>query len=418
MATTKPANTAYFTATFEDPHHALVAVKHLRSRNVKVLDTYSPFPIHGMDDALGLGHSKITYACGIFAALGLICAAALQYWTSVVDYPLNIGGKPLNSVPAFIPVAFELTVLFAGLGTVATLLFLSRLRPKFKVPNLFHGVNDNRFVILGEVPAGLNYFQIQEEMMGKSALMVERYFTPDNTPNPFWTKTATLPQVAAAVLLPPAILVVAGLAVSRDFTKRVMFFDAGMWNAESAQAFDPSEVLPKGQVLQLPPQGTMARNQHLPLKFAPGKEEAERAGAELKNPVPATPQNAARGAVVWNRVCATCHGDGGKGDGGVIPRFPNPPNLLIPKYQDYPEGRLFHVATFGGPEKIMKGFGDMLTEEDRWRAVAHLRTLQVEAAKAKAAQAAKAAAAAPAPAAPAPAAPAPTAAPAAPGVKP
>jgi hypothetical protein len=89
----------------------------------------------------------------------------------------------------------------------------------------------------------------------------------------------------------------------------------------------------------------------------------------------------------------------------VIPRFPNPPNLMIPKYEPYTEGRIFHVATFGGPEKIMKPFGDHLSAEDRWRAAMHLKGLMGEAAKARA----KAAAQAP----PAPAAPAPAPAPAA-----
>ena len=107
-----------------------------------------------MDDALGWKPSRLGYACAVFALLGLVTAAALQYWTSVIDYPLNIGGKPLNSVPAFIPVGFELTVLLAGLGSVATFFALSRMRPTFRVPQRFQGVNDDRFVLLAEVPGG------------------------------------------------------------------------------------------------------------------------------------------------------------------------------------------------------------------------------------------------------------------------
>lgn len=396
MATTKPENTSYFTATFDDPHHILEGVKRLRALGVKVLDTYSPFPVHGMDDVLELGHSKITYFCGAFAALGLLCAAALQYWTSVIDYPLNIGGKPLASIPAFIPVAFELTVLFAGLGTVGTLLTLNKLRPRLRVPKLFPGVNDDRFVVLAEVPAGRSLQELRREMEDFHVLAVERYFEAPAAPNPFWTRPVGGAAMVLGVAVPPLVVFTAGMAFNRDLTKRVMYFDAGMSVHTSAQAFDPSDVLPGGQVLNHPPAGTMARGQHLPLRFASGKEEAERAGRELTNPLAPTPENADRGQVVWNRVCATCHGEGAKGDGPVIPKFPNPPNLLIPKYQDYPEGRLFHVATFGGPEKIMKGLADTLSQDDRWRAVMHLRHLQTEAAKAKAKAAAAAPAAAPA----------------------
>lgn len=389
MATTKPSNVAHFTAAFSDPHDLLHAVQDLRAQGVPVLDTYSPFPVHGMDDALGLGPSKITYFCAAFAALGLASAAALQYWTSVIDYPLNIGGKPLNSIPAFIPVAFELTVLFAGLGTVGTLLVLNKLRPRFKVPKLFPRVNDDRFVLLAQVPAGASLARLEAGLARRHPLAIERYFEPEAQSNPFWNREVSVPAMVAGVLLPSLAVLGLGGLFNRDFTRRVLAFDAGMTTHASAQAFDSSGVLPRGQVLQHPPEGTMARGQHLPLAFAAGKEEAERAGRELKAPLQPTPKDLARGAVVWNRTCAACHGEGAKGDGPVIPRFPNPPNLLIPKYLDYPEGRLFHVATFGGPEKIMKGFADQIPEDDRWRAVLHLRSLQLEAAKAREAQAAK-----------------------------
>jgi mono/diheme cytochrome c family protein len=115
---------------------------------------------------------------------------------------------------------------------------------------------------------------------------------------------------------------------------------------------------------------------HPPLTYQPGKDEAERAGRELLNPLQPTPANLERGKIVWTQVCSACHGAGAKGDGGVIPRFPNPPNLVIEKYRNYPDGRIFHVATFGGPEKMMKGLGDIVTQDDRWRAVLHLRELQ------------------------------------------
>ena len=390
-------NASHFSAAFSDPDALLSAVKALRAQGVRVVDTYSPFPVHGMDDALEWGHSKISYACGAFAALGLLSAAALQYWTSVIDYPLNVGGKPLNSIPAFIPVAFELTVLFAGLGTVATLFALAKLRPRFQVPKQFKRVNDDRFVLLAEIPAGRNLAQLSEELTAMAAVEIERYFEDVPEPNPFWNKEVGPSAIAAVAVLPPLLVLGLGMAFNRDFTQRVMFFDAGMSIHTAAQAFDPSDVLPNGQVLQHPPLGTMARGQHLPLNFAPGKDEAERAGRELMNPLEPNAKNLARGSVVWNRTCATCHGEGAKGDGPVIPRFPNPPNLLIPKYLDYPEGRLFHVATFGGPEKIMKGFADQIPAEDRWRAVMHLRGLQNEAAKERVA---KAAVPAPAPAPP------------------
>lgn len=399
MAIIERSNTGCFSATFGDPDDLLQAVAHLRAKGVKVVDTYSPFPVHGMDAALGLGHSRISYACAAFASLGLVCAAALQYWTSVLDYPLVVGGKPLNSIPAFIPVGFELTVLFAGLGTVATLLALNRLRPRLKVPKLFIGSSDDHFILLAEIPCGTTLEDLQQQLLPFSVRSLERYFEPLHGASGILDRKVGMVASALAVILPPALVLGLGLAINRDFSKRVMEFDAGMLRPMAAQAYDSSPVLPNGQVLQAHLEGTVARGQAKPLAFSAGKEEAIRAGEQLKNPVPPTPVNLARGEVMWNRVCATCHGSGGKGDGGVIPRFPNPPNLLIPKYFDYPEGRIFHVATFGGPEKIMQGLADQISAEDRWKAILYLRTMQAEAAKASAAQAAKPSAPAPTPAA-------------------
>lgn len=387
MATT---DRSLFKAAFTDPDHLLEAVKHLRMKmGLNVLDTFTPFPVHGMDDALGLKPSRLTWVCGGFATLGFLAAVSLQVWTSVVDYPLVIGGKPLNSVPAFIPVTFELTVLFAALGTVFTFLALAGLRPRLHPKDLLPGVNDDRFWLVGEFGREGTLPQIQAGLAPFHPVVLERHFHDLPRPKFLDKPVGSLAGVVAA-FLPPVVILGLGLALNRDFTKRVMLFDAGMTYPVSAQAFDPNPILPSGQVLQGRPAGTVPRG--LPgLGFAPGKEEAARAGAELRNPLEASKANLDRGKVVWGRVCGTCHGDGGKGDGPIIGKFPNPPNLLIPKYRAYGDGQIFHVATFGGPEKIMKGFEDSLSREDRWRAVMHLRGLQQAAAAAEAAKAEEAA---------------------------
>ncbi len=389
MATT---DRSLFKAAFADPDQLLGAVKHLRMKmGLNVLDTFTPFPVHGMDDALGLKPSRLTWVCGGFAILGFLAAVVLQLWTSVVDYPLVVGGKPLASIPAFVPVTFELTVLFAALGTVFSFLAISGLRPRIYPKDLLPGVNDDKFWLVAEFGREGTLAQVQAGLLPFHPVVLERHF--HDLPNPkFLDRPVGSLAVLAAAFLPPVVMLGIGLSFNRDLTKRVTQFDAGMMYPTSVQAFDPNPVLAKGQVLQAPPEGTMPRGL-TPLGFEAGKEEAIRAGAELKNPLEATPVNAARGKVVWDRVCATCHGFQGKGDGAVIGKFPNPPNLLIAKYLAYGDGQLFHTATFGGPEKIMKGFADQLSREDRWRAVMHLRTLQKEAEAAKAAaEAAKAAA--------------------------
>ncbi|MBL0313916.1 MAG: DUF3341 domain-containing protein [Holophagaceae bacterium] len=148
-------------------------MKRLKLDGYRVIDTYTPFPVHGMDDAIGLKPSRLPRACLAFAILGLAIALGVQIWTSAFDYPLIVGGKPLAALPAFVPVAFELTVLMAGLGVVASLFLVSGMRPKFKVPDLHPGVNDDRFVVAAEIRAGASFAAVQSMMADLGALETE-----------------------------------------------------------------------------------------------------------------------------------------------------------------------------------------------------------------------------------------------------
>jgi hypothetical protein len=132
---------------FTEENDILNVTRACRERGYEIVDVYSPYPVHGLDRAMGLKPSRIPWAC---FALGVSGAAAMlwfQIWTSAVDWPTNIGGKPLVSLPAFIPVTFESAVLSAGVGVIAVLLVRSRLFPWVK-PRLAHPrVTDDRFVL-------------------------------------------------------------------------------------------------------------------------------------------------------------------------------------------------------------------------------------------------------------------------------
>lgn len=121
-------------AEFGSPQQLLDAAAKVRDAGYKRFDCHSPFPIHGMDDAMGVKRSPVGYIAGICGAIGGILGYGIQYWTSVVEYPIVIAGKPFNSYQAFVPVTFGLTVLFAAVGAVLSMLILNRL------PQWFHGV--------------------------------------------------------------------------------------------------------------------------------------------------------------------------------------------------------------------------------------------------------------------------------------
>ena len=130
-------------AEFGSSGELLRAAGKVRDAGYKKFDCHSPFPIHGMDAAMGLRRSKVGYIAGICGLCGGAFAMWLQWWTSTVDYPLVISGKPLFSFPAYIVVTFGLTILFAALGAVIGMLHLNRLPQWFH--GLFYSVRFKRF---------------------------------------------------------------------------------------------------------------------------------------------------------------------------------------------------------------------------------------------------------------------------------
>jgi hypothetical protein len=117
------------------------------------LDALSPFPVHGIDEAIGVPASKLGYIVFVSGMLGLITAIVMIWYTNAVDYPLVIGGKPLFAWEFSIPVMFELTVLLSAFGAVLGMLFLNGL-PRFYHPTMnysnFRTVSDDRFLLLVE----------------------------------------------------------------------------------------------------------------------------------------------------------------------------------------------------------------------------------------------------------------------------
>lgn len=129
-----PAKKTYgMIAEFESSGALLHAAEKMRDAGYTTFDCHSPFPIHGMDAAMGLKRSVVGYVAGISGLCGGVFALWLQWWTSAVDYPIVISGKPFFSYVAFVPVTFGLSVLFAALGAVIGMLVTNRL------PQLFHG---------------------------------------------------------------------------------------------------------------------------------------------------------------------------------------------------------------------------------------------------------------------------------------
>ena len=140
-------------AEFSDPTSLVAAARKAHVEGYRKMDGYSPFPIEELGEALGYRTRgrlpKLVLAGGI---TGCVSGYALQYWCSVIDYPLNIGGKPLNSWPSFVPITFEMTILFASLAAVLGMLGLNGLprpyHPVFNVPEFRLASRDHFFLCI------------------------------------------------------------------------------------------------------------------------------------------------------------------------------------------------------------------------------------------------------------------------------
>lgn len=126
----------------------LVCDRAVHREKFKGVDSYSPYPIHGMEEALGLKRSWVSTVARIGLILGAFLGFILQAWTSAVDWPVNIGGKPYVSWPAFVPVAFEAGVLLAGFANLLSMFAACHLYPRLKTIVLSKRITNDRFVIV------------------------------------------------------------------------------------------------------------------------------------------------------------------------------------------------------------------------------------------------------------------------------
>jgi hypothetical protein len=130
------SNKNFVVGIFEDEDVLLQAVETTREKGLKIHEVYSPFPVHGLDEALGYKRSRLPIAAFIFGATGTSLALLMQIWMLGYDWPMIIGGKNHASLPPFIPVTFEMTVLLAAFGMVGTFFIASDMKP-YKWPRQF-----------------------------------------------------------------------------------------------------------------------------------------------------------------------------------------------------------------------------------------------------------------------------------------
>jgi hypothetical protein len=163
-------------AEFASPQALVEAAHKVREEGYRHTDAFSPFPIEELTDALGVKPTRLPLVVLIGGLLGALGGYLLQYYSAVIDYPVNIGGRPTHSWPAFIPVTFEMTILVAGLAAVLGMLALNGLpmpyHPVFNVPSFTLATRDRFFLCIESTDPLFDAEQTREFLKRLEALEV------------------------------------------------------------------------------------------------------------------------------------------------------------------------------------------------------------------------------------------------------
>ncbi len=167
-------------ATFEHEEDLLAATTAVREKGYRILDVFTPYAVHGLDRAMGLKPSRLTWVCFVCGMIGVLGALWFEHWSAAQSWPLDVGGKPWNSLPSDIPVAFEMMVLLAGFGSVFALLGVCRLFPGKRASYIYERATDDRFVLVLDQTGSAFDLQATERLLREfHTIAIEERSTSD-----------------------------------------------------------------------------------------------------------------------------------------------------------------------------------------------------------------------------------------------
>jgi mono/diheme cytochrome c family protein len=250
------------TAEFDSVDGLLAACRRIRDAGYTKTDAFTPFAVHGIDKALGIKPTVLPWivlACGV---TGLVTALAMQIWMNAIDYPYIISGKPYLSLPAFIPVAFELTVLFSSFGAFFGMWALNGL-PRFSNPIFtdprFDRVTDDKFFLYIDAQDSLfnqaKVEQLMGELGGQHINTVVDDDSSSKVPRQFFMIWAAL--VGLSII--PILVVLRMRVTTSDSPRFHVFYDMDFSPAKDAQQF--SSLFADGRAMRPDVPGTVARGQ-------------------------------------------------------------------------------------------------------------------------------------------------------------
>ena len=359
------------TSLYDTPDEIIHAAKEVADLGFKDYDVYTPYPVHGLDDAMKLKESQVGKVSFTFGLIGTISALSMIGWMSGIDYQNIIGGKPFFNLPASIPITFELTILFCGIMTVFGMLLLFNKLPQISNPlqdtNFMKRVASDKFGIAIEATDPLfNESQVKDlfaKLHGKDIGIV-------NYPEDLLVKeTPIFDKKFLGTLVLTAIIVSGGTYLMLNQLTFILPFNWMHWqfrvNPQTTSTFYSD-----GRSMREPVEGTVARG-FMPYQY---KGLPDSVIKVLSNPLPTSQKVLDQGQYRFNTYCSPCHGYYGKGDSRLHGQFPAPPSLHSDKVRNWPDGNIYNVITNG--QNIMPSYAKQIPREDRWAIVHYIRALQ------------------------------------------
>ena len=355
------------TALFNNPDFVIQAAKKIADSGYTKWDVNAPYPIHGIDKAMKLKPSKLGFVTAIFGLSGTFLALLLMWWTMSVNYPMIIGGKPYFSLPAFIPVTFEVTVILATVSTVVAMFAFFFGLPRNA--NALHDTNymkmvsrDHYGIVIESADPKYSEKETLDFLKGLSPISTEIIYYPEKESFPIFEPRFIM------LLIGTAIVVSAGTYLMLNKLMYIQPFD---WMDKQAKLIpqERSEFFADERGMRMPVEGTVARG-FIPYPFMGETNPTE----VLSNPMLPTKENLDLGKRKFLTFCSPCHGNFGDGDSRLQGQFPNPPTLHSERARSFEDGMIYHIITNG--QNVMPSYASQVTREERWAIVNYIRVLQ------------------------------------------
>ncbi len=371
-------------AEYDTPTELTQAAKKVRDAGYSRWDTYTPFPIHGIEKSMGIRFTVLPWFVAVAALVGFSTAVMLQWWTNAHDYPWLVSGKPFFSWPANVPIMFELTVLFSAFAALGGMLMLNNL-PLLSHPldlkERFRRATDDKFFLVIEARDPKFDAAVTRKLIdGTHPKFVEDVAEDRTTSAAIPKALVYVGLIAGVASLVPFAFFAKARSSTTDQTRLHVVWDMDFAPAYKAQSKNPLFADQRG--MRLPPEGTVARghlneDDHLHL----GKTKSGGWARTLPAGIKADQATMELGRVQFGIYCAPCHGQAGDGIGMVHKRAEAlgggwvPPSNL---HQDYlrtmPAGELFNTITNG--IRNMPGYGAQIDPDERWAIILYVRALQ------------------------------------------